>query len=71
MDIREIAERLQQDQIEGSEKPKKIRPGSEVEFIQTTLGDSGYRLPIERIRTIASEASSYENFIFAATKKRT
>ena len=70
MKLQEIAERLQADLMESpSDKPKKTRPGYELDFIQDVLGNSGHRLSTERIHTLAAEASSYENFISAATKK--
>lgn len=69
MNIRDLAEQLQTDLIESpKEKPKKVRAGSELKFVQGFLKDWGYELPAKNIHTLAARAKSYEVFMRAATK---
>lgn len=69
MKIHTIAEQPQTGLLESPhEKPKKVRTGSELKFVQGFLGDWGYELPAGKIQTLASKAKSYEVFMRAATK---
>ena len=68
MTVYEIAVHLQQDLIESREKPTRVRKGTESRFIQKVLGAWGYELSGQKIRTLATNAPSYESFILSATK---
>jgi len=69
MNIREIAERLQQDLVESHrEKLKKLRNGTQLKFVQKALGDWGYVLSAKQIHDLAAKAKSYDGFICTATK---
>ncbi len=69
MEIREIATHLQQDLIEEpQDKPKTLRRGTELKFVQGFLGDWGFQLPTKGLKTLAARAKSYEDFMRSATK---
>jgi hypothetical protein len=66
MNIRDIAERLQIDLIESPrEKPKRIK--GDVKFVPKVFGDFGYKISGRKLQMLATTATSYENFILAAT----
>jgi len=67
--LKDIAEQLQQDLLESPrEKPKALRTGTRVRFLQKTFADWGYILSAKKIRTLAAKAKTYEAFILSATK---
>jgi hypothetical protein len=69
MILKDIAEQLQQDLLESPrEKPKRLRTGTRVRFVQRILGDWGYVLSAKKIRTLAAKAKTYDAFIRSATK---
>jgi hypothetical protein len=66
--VYEIAVQLQQDLIESSEKPARVRKSAESKFIQKVLGAFGYELSRQKLQRLAARATSYESFILFATK---
>jgi hypothetical protein len=61
MNIRDIAEQLEQSLIERpNETPSKLRQGTELQFVQRFLSDWGYKLPESRIKDLAAESQSYD-----------
>jgi hypothetical protein len=68
MDIREIAEQLEQSLIERpNETPSKLRQGAELKFVRRFLSDWGYKLPEKKIKDLAAKSQSYDGFIRSAT----
>ena len=70
MKVYGIAVQLQQDLIEGREKPARVRKSTESKFIQKALGDWGYELSRKQLRRLAARATPYESFMLSATKSR-
>jgi len=67
--IRDIADHLRQVLIDSPhEKPRKVRTGTELTFVQRFLCDWGYDLPDKKIKSLAAKAKTYEIFIRSATK---
>jgi hypothetical protein len=69
MNIRDIAEQLEQSLIERpNETPRKVQQGSELKFVQRFLSDWGYKLPEKKIKDLAAKSNSYDGFIRSAAR---
>jgi hypothetical protein len=69
MNIRDIAEQLEQSLIERpNETPRRVRQGSELKFVQRFLSDWGYKLPEKKIKDLAAKSKSYDGFIRSAAR---